>query len=115
MLTCYVAWPKVVSGRNANAKEKSSIPRILTLGGDHTYVVSGPVFHTSTIIEVPCHMWRCFQLPVSSLEFSQNGGITQEAEVLKPELLSTTLPALRSAASRWGAVSVIHFDSHLGR
>ncbi|KAK3176474.1 hypothetical protein OEA41_007797 [Lepraria neglecta] len=26
---------------------------------------------------------------------------------------TTTLPALRSAASRWGKVSVIHFDSHL--
>jgi agmatinase len=28
---------------------------------------------------------------------------------------TTTLPALRSAASRWGKVSVIHFDSHIGK
>ena len=36
-------------------------------------------------------------------------------KTLRPKFLSTTLPALRSAASNWGAVSVIHFDSHLGR
>lgn len=53
---------KVISGRTANATEKSSIPRIITLGGDHT----------------------------------------------------TTLAALRSTHKRWGAVSVIHFDSHIG-
>ncbi|KAK0509404.1 hypothetical protein JMJ35_007798 [Cladonia borealis] len=52
---------RVVSGRKAKTPSKSSIPRIITLGGDHT----------------------------------------------------TTLPALRSAASRWGKVSVIHFDSHI--
>lgn len=28
---------------------------------------------------------------------------------------TTTLPALRSAAARWGKVSVIHFDSHIGQ
>jgi agmatinase len=27
---------------------------------------------------------------------------------------TTTLAALRSAKSRWGEVSVIHFDSHIG-
>lgn len=53
---------KVISGRTANTTEKSSIPRIVTLGGDHT----------------------------------------------------TTLAALRSTHKRWGAVSVIHFDSHIG-
>lgn len=54
--------PKVVSGRIAKTQSTSSVPRIITLGGDHT----------------------------------------------------TTLPALRSAASRWGKLSVIHFDSHIG-
>jgi agmatinase len=52
---------KAVSGRKTNATELASVPRIITLGGDHT----------------------------------------------------TTLAALRSAASHWGPVSVIHFDSHL--
>jgi len=28
---------------------------------------------------------------------------------------TTTLSALRSTHERWGAVSVIHFDSHLGK
>jgi len=51
---------KVVSGRKANDTDYS-VPRIITLGGDHT----------------------------------------------------TTLPALRSTHDHWGAVSVIHFDSHL--
>ena len=27
---------------------------------------------------------------------------------------TTTLAALRSAHSRWGEISVIHFDSHIG-
>lgn len=54
---------QVISGRTANATEKSKIPRIMTLGGDHT----------------------------------------------------TTLAALRSIYERWGQVSVIHFDSHLGK
>lgn len=31
-----------------------------------------------------------------------------------PKVVRTTLPALRSAASNWGTLSVIHFDSHLG-
>ncbi|KAL9065096.1 MAG: hypothetical protein Q9161_008443 [Pseudevernia consocians] len=35
-LHAIVVWPKVVSGRKAKAKEKSLIPRIVTLGGDHT-------------------------------------------------------------------------------
>ncbi|KAA6410873.1 MAG: Arginase deacetylase [Lasallia pustulata] len=52
---------EVISGRTANATAKSSIPRIITFGGDHT----------------------------------------------------TTLAALRSTHKRWGAVSVIHFDSHI--
>ena len=51
----------IISGREANASEVASVPRIITLGGDHT----------------------------------------------------TTLPALRSTYEHWGAVSVIHFDSHL--
>lgn len=51
---------RVVSGRKANATEHE-VPRIITLGGDHT----------------------------------------------------TTLSALRSTYDHWGAVSVIHFDSHL--
>jgi agmatinase len=50
-----------VSHRKANATEKSSVPRIITLGGDHL----------------------------------------------------TTLAALRSTHDHWGAVSVIHFDSHI--
>jgi arginase family enzyme len=55
---------QVISGRKANTTEKSSTPRIITLGGDHT----------------------------------------------------TTLAALRSTYKRWGGeVSVIHFDSHLGK
>lgn len=55
---------QVISGRKANTTDKSTIPRIITLGGDHT----------------------------------------------------TTLAALRSTYKRWGGeVSVIHFDSHLGR
>ena len=52
---------KTTSGRKANATAKSEIPRIVTLGGDHT----------------------------------------------------TTLAALRATYKHWGAVSVIHFDSHL--
>lgn len=38
----------------------------------------------------------------------------------KPRILTlggdhaTTLPALRSAYERWGKITVIHFDSHLG-
>ena len=52
---------KTVSGRAVNATEVASVPRIITLGGDHT----------------------------------------------------TTLAALRSTYDHWGAVSVIHFDSHL--
>ena len=36
------------------------------------------------------------------------------AELLMPKAFRTTLPALRSAASNWGTLSVIHFDSHLG-
>ena len=36
------------------------------------------------------------------------------AELLMPKAFRTTLPALRSAASNWGPLSVIHFDSHLG-
>ncbi|MCJ1273598.1 hypothetical protein MMC21_001391 [Puttea exsequens] len=52
---------RLISGRTAEMQSKSSIPRIIALGGDHT----------------------------------------------------TTLPALRSAASRWGNLSVIHFDSHI--
>ncbi|KAF2722724.1 arginase family protein [Polychaeton citri CBS 116435] len=51
---------KVVSGRKGNSTDYP-VPRILTLGGDHT----------------------------------------------------TTLSALRSTYKHWGAVSVIHFDSHL--
>ena len=35
------------------------------------------------------------------------------ASSLKPS--RTALPARRSAAYRWGKVSVIHFDSHLGK
>ncbi len=54
---------QVISGRAANTMMKSSIPRIITLGGDHT----------------------------------------------------TTLAALRSTHDRWGSVSVIHFDSHIGQ
>ena len=50
-----------VSGRSANYSDYK-VPRIITLGGDHT----------------------------------------------------TTLSALRSTHQRWGPVSVIHFDSHLG-
>lgn len=51
---------QIISGRDANNTEYK-VPRIITLGGDHT----------------------------------------------------TTLPALRSIYGHWGAVSVIHFDSHL--
>lgn len=51
---------QVTSSRRANSTEYT-VPRIITLGGDHT----------------------------------------------------TTLPALRSTFHHWGAVSVIHFDSHL--
>ncbi|KAK4543719.1 hypothetical protein LTR36_005364 [Oleoguttula mirabilis] len=51
---------RVISARTANDSEYA-VPRIITLGGDHT----------------------------------------------------TTLPALRSTYDHWGAVSVIHFDSHL--
>ena len=54
---------QVTSGRAAATTSKSSIPRIITLGGDHT----------------------------------------------------TTLAALRSTHAHWGEVSVIHFDSHIGR
>ena len=36
------------------------------------------------------------------------------AELLMQKAVRTTLPALRSAASNWGTLSVIHFDSHLG-
>ena len=39
-LQAIIAWPKVISGRQAKAKEKSLVPRIITLGGDHTYVLS---------------------------------------------------------------------------
>lgn len=51
---------KVISSRSTNSSDYS-VPRIVTLGGDHT----------------------------------------------------TTLSALRSTYNHWGAVSVIHFDSHL--
>ncbi|WEW57327.1 agmatinase [Emydomyces testavorans] len=54
---------KVVSSRLANSTDVSPVPRIITLGGDHT----------------------------------------------------TTLSALRSTYEKWGPVSVIHFDSHIGR
>ena len=37
------------------------------------------------------------------------------AETLMLRAVRTTLPALRSAASNWGTLSVIHFDSHLGK
>lgn len=53
---------KLVSGHATANSTQSTVPRILTLGGDHT----------------------------------------------------TTLSALRSTKNRWGAVSVIHFDSHIG-
>jgi arginase family enzyme len=53
---------KSVSARPAADSSRSSTPRIITLGGDHT----------------------------------------------------TTLSALRSTHARWGKVSVIHFDSHIG-
>ena len=52
---------KTISSRSTNASDVSSVPRIITLGGDHT----------------------------------------------------TTLAALRSTYDHWGAVSVIHFDSHI--
>lgn len=52
---------KVVSSREVNATKVASVPRIITLGGDHL----------------------------------------------------TTLAALRSTYNHWGAVSVIHFDSHI--
>ncbi|KAI0141633.1 arginase [Xylariaceae sp. FL1272] len=52
---------KVVSGRKTANETFGSVPRIITLGGDHT----------------------------------------------------TTLPALRSTVEHWGAVSVVHFDSHI--
>jgi len=51
---------QITSGRQANSSEHD-VPRIITLGGDHT----------------------------------------------------TTLSALRSTYNHWGAVSVIHFDSHI--
>jgi agmatinase len=54
---------RAVSGRTTAHPEKSTIPRIVTLGGDHT----------------------------------------------------TTLSALRSTYKRWGPVSVVHFDSHIGK
>ena len=54
---------QVTSSRAAATTSKSSIPRIITLGGDHT----------------------------------------------------TTLAALRSTYAHWGEVSVIHFDSHIGK
>ena len=38
-----LAWPKVVSGRKAKAREKSLVPRIIALGGDHLYVLSDQV------------------------------------------------------------------------
>ncbi|KAK1149080.1 hypothetical protein N8T08_007758 [Aspergillus melleus] len=53
---------KVVSSRPANTTDLGRVPRIVTLGGDHT----------------------------------------------------TTLSALRSTYEKWGPVSVIHFDSHIG-
>lgn len=53
---------RAISGRSTAHPEISTIPRIVTLGGDHT----------------------------------------------------TTLSALRSTYKRWGQVSVIHFDSHIG-
>lgn len=53
---------RVISGRSTAHPDESTIPRIITLGGDHT----------------------------------------------------TTLSALRSTHKRWGPVSVIHFDSHIG-
>lgn len=37
-LYALLAWPKAVSNRMAKAKGKSLVPRIITLGGDHTYV-----------------------------------------------------------------------------
>ncbi|KAK5992948.1 Putative agmatinase 1 [Cladobotryum mycophilum] len=52
---------RLVSARPALHAEKSTVPRIIALGGDHT----------------------------------------------------TTLSALRSTYKRWGAVSVVHFDSHI--
>ncbi|KAK5110377.1 hypothetical protein LTR62_006085 [Meristemomyces frigidus] len=52
---------RVISARRAANTTVAKVPRIITLGGDHT----------------------------------------------------TTLPALRSTFDHWGAVSVIHFDSHL--
>ena len=52
---------RLVSQRATSDQKKGEIPRIVTLGGDHT----------------------------------------------------TTLSALRSVKNRWGAVSVIHFDSHI--
>lgn len=54
---------RLISGRPAKSADKSTVPRIITLGGDHT----------------------------------------------------TTLSALRSTHKHWGPVSVIHFDSHIGR
>ncbi|PYH41639.1 agmatinase [Aspergillus saccharolyticus JOP 1030-1] len=52
---------RVVSSHRTNTTSKGTVPRIITLGGDHT----------------------------------------------------TTLSALRSTYEKWGAVSVIHFDSHI--
>jgi agmatinase len=50
-----------------------------------------------------------------------SGRISSNASVSKtPRILAlggdhaTTLPALRSTHKRWGQVSVIHFDSHIG-
>jgi agmatinase len=53
---------KLISARKTNSSD-FTVPRIVTLGGDHT----------------------------------------------------TTLSALRSTHDHWGPVSVIHFDSHIGR
>ena len=39
-LYALLAWPKAVSNRTAKAKGKSLVPRFITLGGDHTYVLS---------------------------------------------------------------------------
>ena len=53
---------QIAVGRKPVSERLSSIPRVITLGGDHT----------------------------------------------------TTLSALRAAFKRWGKLSVIHFDAHIG-
>lgn len=48
------------------------------------------------------------------------GRTTNTSDYSTPRIITlggdhtTTLSALRSAAEKWGPVSVIHFDSHLG-